>query len=88
MDEDVVVFGDPFDAEILDNTLLNKSIDENIKNIEDDTVCLSLRTLNEEQIELNKLRNFSLQSEVGVQIFEALYTLENSIEKATLNLMQ
>ncbi|XP_025419459.1 tigger transposable element-derived protein 6-like [Sipha flava] len=82
IDEDVAVWGVFSDAEILENTL---SIDEDN---EDDTSPLPLVTLKEASLSLEKLRNFSLQSEVTVEVFDALFTIENTIEKIKLNSMK
>jgi hypothetical protein len=45
-------------------------------------------TLKEASSSLEKLRNFSLQSEVSVEVFDALFTIENTIEKIKLNSMK
>jgi len=82
VDEDVAVWGVLSDADILENTL---SIDEDN---EDDTSPLPLVTLKEASSALEKLRNFSLQSEVNVEVFDALFTIENTIEKIKLNSMK
>jgi len=82
VDEDVAVWEVLSDAEILENTL---SIDEDN---EDNTSPLPLVTLKEASSSLEKLRNFSLQSEVSVEVFDALFTIENTIEKIKLNSMK
>lgn len=82
VDEDVAVWGVLSDADILENTL---SIDEDN---EDDTSPLPLVTLKEASSSLEKLRNFSLQSEVTVEVFDDLFTIENTIEKIKLNSMK
>lgn len=70
MEEDVAVREVLSDAEILENTL---SVNE------DNTSPLV--TLKGTRSSLEKLRNFSFQSEVNVKVFDALFTQENTIEK-------
>jgi len=79
VDEDVAVWEVLFDTKILENTL---SIDEDN---EDDTSPLPLVTLKEASSSLEKLRNFSLQSKVTVEVFDTLFTIENTFEKMKLN---
>lgn len=56
------------------------------ENIEDDTdPVLLLVTLKEASLSLEKLRHFSIQSEVGVKVYETLFTLEKNIEKLKLS---
>jgi len=82
VDEDVAVWGVFSNAEILENIL---SVDEDN---EDDTSSVPIVTLKEASSSMEKLRNFSLQSEVTVKVFDALFTLENTIKKMKLNSMK
>jgi len=44
--------------------------------------------LKESSLSLDTLSNYSLQTEVGVEIFEARFILENNIEKVKLSSTQ
>jgi hypothetical protein len=78
VDEDVAVWGVHSDAEILKNIL---SVDGDN---EDDILV----TLKEASSSFEKIRNFSLQLKVTVDVFDTLFTMENTIEKMKLKVMK
>ncbi|GFW71465.1 tigger transposable element-derived protein 4 [Trichonephila clavipes] len=72
---DIAVWGALSDAETValdhNNTVSN----------EDESEELTLVTLSEAKVSLNKLRNFSLQNHVDADILQASFVLEKSIDK-------
>ncbi|GFT96732.1 tigger transposable element-derived protein 6 [Trichonephila clavipes] len=82
VDTDIAVWGALSDAEIV-------ALDHNnTESDEDDLEELTLGTLSEAKVSLNKLRNFSLQNHVNADILQASFVLEKSIDEVILNALK
>ncbi|GFV85157.1 tigger transposable element-derived protein 6 [Trichonephila clavipes] len=82
VDTDIAVWGALSDSEIvaLDNN--------NTESDEDESEELTLVTLSEAKVSLNKLRNFFLQNHVDADILQTSFVLEKSVDKVRLNALK
>ncbi|GFV16405.1 tigger transposable element-derived protein 6 [Trichonephila clavipes] len=77
-DTDIAAWGALSDAEIV-------TLDHNnTESMEDESEELTLVTLSEAKVSLNKLRNFPLQNHVDADILQASFVLEKSIDNVEL----
>ncbi|GFU22655.1 hypothetical protein TNCV_762371 [Trichonephila clavipes] len=60
----------------------------NTESDEDESEELTLATLSEAKMSLNKLRNFFLQNHVNADILQASFVLEKSIDEVRLNALK
>ncbi|GFX62912.1 hypothetical protein TNCV_1100051 [Trichonephila clavipes] len=79
VDTDIAVWGALSDAEIVTLDHNNTESDE------DESEEFTPVTLSEAKLSLNKLRKFSLQNHVDVDILQASFVQEKSIDKVRLN---